>query len=104
MNEDYKDIDAGIKHLDLDSPSSNPFRLSRKYTEADMSDFDFSNQSSSSQPNETSKTTKRVSLIGQDITDNGEKYLMMEPVDLNRFRKWMVGFCIVNFDLEIGQG
>ncbi|KAG1149427.1 hypothetical protein G6F37_005136 [Rhizopus arrhizus] len=103
MNEDYKDIDAGIKHLDLDSPSSNPFRLSRKYTEADMSDFDFSNQSSSSQPNETPKTTKRVSLIGQDITDNGGKYLMMEPVDLNRFRKWMVGFCIVNFDLEIGQ-
>ncbi|CAO3664462.1 unnamed protein product [Rhizopus stolonifer] len=58
---------------------------------------------SSSQPNLVKGEPKRVSLLGQDITDNGEKYLMMEPIDLNRFRKWMVGFCIVNFDLEIGQ-
>ncbi|KAI8060285.1 hypothetical protein BC940DRAFT_246675 [Gongronella butleri] len=29
--------------------------------------------------------------------------LELEPDDLAKFRKWVVGFCIVNFDLEIGQ-
>jgi hypothetical protein len=43
--------------------------------------------------------------LGLDITENGEdKYLTLEPTDLSNFRKWVVGFCIVNFDLEIGQG
>jgi hypothetical protein len=43
---------------------------------------------------------------GLDITENGsiDKYLTLDPVDLANFRKWIVGFCIVNFDLEIGQG
>lgn len=43
---------------------------------------------------------------GQDITDNGseDKFLTLDPLDLANFRKWIVGFCIVNFDLEIGQG
>ncbi|OAD08367.1 hypothetical protein MUCCIDRAFT_136814 [Mucor lusitanicus CBS 277.49] len=42
---------------------------------------------------------------GQDITDNGseDKFLTLDPLDLANFRKWIVGFCIVNFDLEIGQ-
>lgn len=43
--------------------------------------------------------------IGLDITENEkDKYLTLEPTDLTNFRKWIVGFCIVNFDLEIGQG
>lgn len=29
---------------------------------------------------------------------------IVESLALDRFRKWMVCFCIVNFDLEIGQG
>jgi hypothetical protein len=43
---------------------------------------------------------------GLDITENGskDKYLTLDPLDLANFRKWIVGFCIVNFDLEIGQG
>lgn len=52
-------------------------------------------------PSPPSSTT-----AGQDITDNGseEKFLTLDPLDLANFRKWIVGFCIVNFDLEIGQG
>ncbi|KAL7313939.1 hypothetical protein PS15m_007613 [Mucor circinelloides] len=51
-------------------------------------------------PSPPSSTT-----AGQDITDNGseEKFLTLDPLDLANFRKWIVGFCIVNFDLEIGQ-
>lgn len=43
---------------------------------------------------------------GLDITENGSKnkYLTLDPMDLANFRKWIVGFCIVNFDLEVGQG
>ncbi|GAN09945.1 DUF1630-domain-containing protein [Mucor ambiguus] len=51
-------------------------------------------------PSPASSTT-----AGQDITDNGseDKFLTLDPLDLANFRKWIVGFCIVNFDLEIGQ-
>ncbi|KAL9550234.1 hypothetical protein MBANPS3_004819 [Mucor bainieri] len=51
-------------------------------------------------PSPPSSTT-----AGQDITDNGseDKFLTLDPLDLSNFRKWIVGFCIVNFDLEIGQ-
>ncbi|KAG2213794.1 hypothetical protein INT46_005249 [Mucor plumbeus] len=51
-------------------------------------------------PSPSSPTT-----AGQDITDNGteDKFLTLDPLDLANFRKWIVGFCIVNFDLEIGQ-
>ncbi|OAD78975.1 hypothetical protein PHYBLDRAFT_141032 [Phycomyces blakesleeanus NRRL 1555(-)] len=40
-----------------------------------------------------------------DITENQDdtKMLQLEPDDLARFRKWVIGFCVVNFDLEIGQ-
>ncbi|ORZ12233.1 hypothetical protein BCR42DRAFT_79445 [Absidia repens] len=42
--------------------------------------------------------------LGQDITENDTMdVLSLDPNDLAQFRKWMVGFCIVNFDLEIGQ-
>lgn len=144
MNEDYsKSIDAALKHLSVDegtsaileprgSPLSDSFQITRKYIEADMSDFNFPLRkqcstsflrplSSSSQPNLVAKDDthlftntpspsvshsppKRVSMLGQDITENDEKYMKMDPADLLHFRKWMVGFCIVNFDLEIGQG
>ncbi|KAI8384127.1 hypothetical protein BD560DRAFT_346078 [Blakeslea trispora] len=41
---------------------------------------------------------------GQDITENDEEpYLTLDPLDLSHFREWIVGFCVVNFDLEIGQ-
>ncbi|ORY93744.1 hypothetical protein BCR43DRAFT_516764 [Syncephalastrum racemosum] len=41
---------------------------------------------------------------GLDITENGgDTMLKLEPDDLEHFRQWMIGFCIVNFDLEIGQ-
>ncbi|CAO3646850.1 unnamed protein product [Cunninghamella blakesleeana] len=44
------------------------------------------------------------SSTGLDITDNGQNdVLNLDPKELARFRKWMIGFCIVNFDLEIGQ-
>ncbi|OBZ84794.1 Protein DENND6B [Choanephora cucurbitarum] len=44
------------------------------------------------------------SSAGLDITDNDEEpYLTLDPLDLSHFRKWIVGFCVVNFDLEIGQ-
>jgi hypothetical protein len=42
-------------------------------------------------------------LSGGDLADK-EEFMTMEPEDLNKFRKWIVGFCVVNFDLEIGQG
>lgn len=51
-------------------------------------------------------STPPTTTLGLDITENGDqdKYLTLEPIDLSNFRKWIVGFCIVNFDLEIGQG
>ncbi|CAO3593330.1 unnamed protein product [Absidia cylindrospora] len=50
-------------------------------------------------PNSTTSST-----LGQDITEHVDMNLLsLDPKDLARFRKWMVGFCIVNFDLEIGQ-
>ncbi|KAI8886571.1 hypothetical protein K501DRAFT_59255 [Backusella circina FSU 941] len=42
-------------------------------------------------------------LSGGDLADK-EAFMTMEPEDLIKFRKWIVGFCVVNFDLEIGQG
>ena len=41
-----------------------------------------------------------------DITENGaaDAMLKLEPAELAQFRKWVIGFCVVNFDLEIGQG
>lgn len=68
---------------------------------------------SSSEPSLVDEQTKRsVSLLansvgGLDITENGkaaDTMLKLGPADLAKFRKWMIGFCIVNFDLEIGQG
>ncbi|KAI7868331.1 hypothetical protein BDF14DRAFT_1795470 [Spinellus fusiger] len=40
-----------------------------------------------------------------DITENNDPLSMLplEPETLLLFRKWMIGFCSVNFDLEIGQ-
>ncbi|KAI8376415.1 uncharacterized protein BYT42DRAFT_574504 [Radiomyces spectabilis] len=39
-----------------------------------------------------------------DITENQkDTMLKLDPEELKRFRKWIVGFCVVNFDLEIGQ-
>ena len=42
----------------------------------------------------------------QDITDlrDSAKFSTLSPDVLAKFRQWMVGFCVVNFDLEIGQG
>ncbi|CAO3589267.1 unnamed protein product [Absidia cylindrospora] len=46
----------------------------------------------------------QAATLGQDITENDTMdVLALDPNDLAQFRKWMVGFCIVNFDLEIGQ-
>jgi hypothetical protein len=28
----------------------------------------------------------------------------LDPDDLTRFRQWIVGFAVIKFDLEIGQG
>ncbi|RCH79438.1 Protein dennd6a, partial [Rhizopus stolonifer] len=39
---------------------------------------------------------------GLDITEKDEMF-MLEPLDLCHLQKWLVGFCVVNFDLEIGQ-
>ncbi|CAO3622313.1 unnamed protein product [Cunninghamella echinulata] len=48
--------------------------------------------------------TMTSSSSGLDITENGQHdVLNLDPKELARFRKWMIGFCIVNFDLEIGQ-
>ncbi|KAI8996795.1 hypothetical protein BDB01DRAFT_768514 [Pilobolus umbonatus] len=43
--------------------------------------------------------------LGVDITENGSetKVLSLDPADLTTLRKWIIGFCVVNFDLEIGQ-
>ncbi|KAI8329068.1 hypothetical protein BC941DRAFT_385045 [Chlamydoabsidia padenii] len=47
---------------------------------------------------------KDTSTLGQDITENDAMdVLILDPDELVRFRKWMVGFAIVKFDLEIGQ-
>lgn len=42
----------------------------------------------------------------KDITDlrDSKKLSNLSPDTLAKFRQWMVGFCVVNFDLEIGQG
>jgi hypothetical protein len=42
----------------------------------------------------------------KDITEliDSKKINNLTPDVLAKFRQWMVGFCVVNFDLEIGQG
>ncbi|KAI8335501.1 hypothetical protein BC941DRAFT_430502 [Chlamydoabsidia padenii] len=52
----------------------------------------------------TTTTVDAAVTLGQDITENGAlDVLALDPKDLARFRQWVIGFCIVNFDLEIGQ-
>ncbi|KAF7726420.1 Protein dennd6a [Apophysomyces ossiformis] len=43
------------------------------------------------------------SVTGLDITENETDKLVLNPQDMAQFRKWVIGFCVVNFDLEIGQ-
>ncbi|KAI8884960.1 DUF1630-domain-containing protein, partial [Backusella circina FSU 941] len=78
---------------------SNMTGLRRDSLETDMSDslYEF--------PVTRQRTIhSKPSIATLDITDNiSEKFLSMEHADLIKFRKWIVGFCIVNFDLEIGQ-
>lgn len=41
----------------------------------------------------------------KDITElHNTRATSLSPDVLAKFRQWMVGFCVVNFDLEIGQG
>lgn len=119
----FKQVKSNIK-----SASQGTFNSSSD-TEADMSDsvVDYTLRKqcstsilqlkthrlglSASHPNLIAKDDLRTPTppstppIGLDITENEkDKYLTLDPVDLTNFRKWIVGFCIVNFDLEIGQG
>lgn len=95
------------------SPSSDithNHHLKSKYLEADMSDslFDYPlhKHSSASSLQVKRSPTLSAATLGLDITENAaeEKFLTLDPHDLNNLRKWIVGFCIVKFDLEIGQG
>lgn len=92
------------------TPSSDIILHSNKknsFLEADMSDSLFLKNPkklgmSASHPNLHVSTPPSSGL---DITEKDEgKFLAMDPIDLIHLRKWIVGFCIVNFDLEIGQG
>lgn len=124
---------SGFKHLTTRGESSSQGTLDSD-TEADMSDsvFDYTlcKQTSTSvlqvplhrlgvsvsHPNLLVKNELDITRLrtptppstpptGLDITENEkDEYLILEPNDLTNFRKWIVGFCIVNFDLEIGQG
>lgn len=104
------------------SPSSDSFQ-NNSVIEADMSDsvFDYPLRKqcstsvlqsplhrlgvSASHPNLNveCRTLTPPTTPGLDMAEKDDKYLTMEPIDLANFRKWIVGFCIVNFDLEIGQ-
>lgn len=105
------------------SPATQRISSSFRYQEADIGDTlrplkHVSSSSllllskSSSEPNlveDKKQPSKRISdslpSAGLDITENGtHNMLRLDPADLARFRKWVIGFCIVNFDLEIGQG
>ena len=56
--------------------------------------------------NNSSSESISSDTVDVDITENGAKdaMLKMEPEELQLFRRWVIGFCVVNFDLEIGQG
>lgn len=126
-------LHSGFKHLKAKKKGSSQGALDSD-TEADMSDsvidYTLSKQASTSilqvpmhrlglsvsHPNLLAKNDLDIARLrtptppstpptGLDITENeNDKYLTLEPNDLTNFRKWIVGFCIVNFDLEIGQG
>lgn len=100
-------------HQQRGSPSSDITHHNNKMTqflEADMSDSLFLQKSkklgiSASHPNLHISSPPTPPSSGLDITEKDEgNFLTMDPIDLNHLRKWIVGFCIVNFDLEIGQG
>lgn len=57
-------------------------------------------------PPSANALSTKSSALDLDITENGndDTMLKLDPDDLAQFRRWMIGFCIVNFDLEIGQG
>ncbi|KAI7876339.1 DUF1630-domain-containing protein, partial [Lichtheimia hyalospora FSU 10163] len=56
-------------------------------------------------PTSANALSTKSSTVDLDITENGndDTMLKLDPDDLAQFRRWMIGFCIVNFDLEIGQ-
>jgi hypothetical protein len=92
-------MDGDIR-VNSTSHFSNLTGLRRDSLETDMSDslYEF--------PVSRQRTIySKPSIATLDITDNvSDRFLSMEHSDLIKFRKWIVGFCIVNFDLEIGQG
>ncbi|KAI7898126.1 uncharacterized protein BX663DRAFT_525807 [Cokeromyces recurvatus] len=86
----------------LESPTGHPLGISASHPDLMAKDDLHIISQLSRIP--TPPPIHRSSSTGLDITDNNdEKYLTLDPVDLASFRKWVIGFCIVNFDLEIGQ-
>jgi hypothetical protein len=56
-------------------------------------------------PSIPTSLTNASATLGQDITENNAMdVLTLDPDDLTRFRQWIVGFAVIKFDLEIGQG
>ncbi|KAG2227478.1 hypothetical protein INT45_007504 [Circinella minor] len=65
------------------------------------------NKASSIRINNNNSSSESINsdAVDVDITENSAKdaMLKMEPEELQLFRRWVIGFCVVNFDLEIGQ-
>ena len=101
----YNHLPAGLCHSEpfLAPPLDSPHSQSGSCTTASLSDEE-----------EVSSRTSSSDVLGAgamfeidtDITElrDNNKLSNLSPDVLAKFRQWMVGFCVVNFDLEIGQG
>ncbi|KAH8555475.1 hypothetical protein BGW37DRAFT_137854 [Umbelopsis sp. PMI_123] len=101
----YNHLSVGLCHFE---PYSTPaLDLQRSHsgscTPTSLSDEE---EASSRTSSSDVLATGTMFEIDTDITElrGSNKRSSLSPDILAKFRQWMVGFCVVNFDLEIGQG
>ncbi|RUS21607.1 hypothetical protein BC937DRAFT_92129 [Endogone sp. FLAS-F59071] len=92
------------------TPSYNPFLdadtiLETSATSPLTTEADTTNVNGTGGTSDKPADALRGSIdLAEEKRRRRESRNIVESLALDRFRKWMVCFCIVNFDLEIGQG
>lgn len=101
----YNHLPAGLCHSEpfLAPPLDSPHSQSGSCTTTSLSDEEEVSSRTSSSDALGAGTMFEIDTDITELRDNN-KLSNLSPDVLAKFRQWMVGFCVVNFDLEIGQG
>ncbi|KAJ2960634.1 hypothetical protein NQZ79_g4043 [Umbelopsis isabellina] len=105
-------IQAQYKHSPASLTHSEPYLTHNHILDSQQSPSGSYTTGDFSDEEEVSSRTSSSDVFGvgtmldddKDITElHDNRATSLSPDVLAKFRQWMVGFCVVNFDLEIGQ-